>query len=394
MSEKIPKGWKRVTLKDAILVNPSETLYKKSIAKKVPMEALQPFAKRIRIFLLEKYKGGAKFRNGDTLVARITPSLENGKTAYVDFLEDDEIGFGSTEFIVLREIKGITDKQFIYYFAISNDFREIAIKSMTGSSGRQRVQTEVVKKIEFYLPPLPEQIAIASVLSSLDDKIDLLHRQNQTLEKMAETLFRQWFIEEVDEGWEEKPLGEYFELLGGFAFKSKEYSDFGKYKIITIKCVQDGYLNTSSAPTIKILTKKIKPYQILNVGDILISLTGNVGRVCLVDEDNCLLNQRVAKIVPKNHKWKPFAYFYFRRPEMIEMLTNLSKGSAQLNLSPVETLKQIDSFPIDNKIHRFNKIVQPFFEKIINNKIQIHTLEKLRDTLLPKLMNGEVRVKL
>ncbi len=323
-----------------VIINPNESLQQGIIAKKVPMEALHPFTKKIQFFYFEKYNGGVKFRNGDTLVARITPSLENGKTAYVDFLEDNEIGFGSTEFLVLREKYPNTDKQYIYYFSISNDFRDVTIKSMTGSSGRQRVQTEVVKNFEFYLPPLEEQKAIASVLSSLDDKIDLLHRQNQTLEKMAETLFRKWFIEDAKEDWEEVKLGEIFDLLGGFAFKSEDYSDNGKYKIITIKNVQDGYLDLSSTPTIETLPQKIKSFQILKIGDILISLTGNVGRICIVDKNNCLLNQRVAKIVSKKPERSPFSYFYFKRKEMNELLLNLAKGSAQLNLSPVDTLEQ------------------------------------------------------
>ncbi|WP_211245394.1 restriction endonuclease subunit S, partial [Sulfurihydrogenibium subterraneum] len=149
MSEKLPEGWKRVKLGEVAIVNPSEILKKGTLAKEVPMEALQPFTKKIYTYQIGLYNGGAKFRNGDTLVARITPSLENGKTAYVDILEDNEIGFGSTEFIVLRGKKGITDSHFLYYFAISPDFRDVAIKSMTGSSGRQRVQTDVVLSYEF-----------------------------------------------------------------------------------------------------------------------------------------------------------------------------------------------------------------------------------------------------
>ena len=87
-----------------------------------------------------------KFRNGDTIIARITPCLENGKMAYIDILDDDEVGFGSTEYIVLREREEISDKQFLYYFSISSVFRDIAILSMTGSSGRQRVQTEASRR--------------------------------------------------------------------------------------------------------------------------------------------------------------------------------------------------------------------------------------------------------
>lgn len=100
------------------------------------MDNLEPFNKKIYSFNVESFKGGSKFKNGDTLLARITPCLENGKTAFVDFLENNEIAFGSTEFIVLREKENIRDKHFLYYLARSEKFRETAIKSMTGSSGR------------------------------------------------------------------------------------------------------------------------------------------------------------------------------------------------------------------------------------------------------------------
>ena len=258
---------------------------------------------------------------------------------------------------------------------------------------RKAITKGMIEQFELKIPSLEEQRTIASVLSSLDDKIDLLHRQNHTLEQMAQTLLRQRFLEEADEELGEKPLSEYFQLLGGFAFKSKDYLDVGKFKVITIKGVQDGYLDSNSAARLEILPEKIKPYQILKTGDILISLTGNVGRVCLVDEEHCLLNQRVAKIEPIHKKWKAFAYFYCRQKEMIERLTYLSKGSAQLNLSPVETLVETEQFPNDSSIDNYCEVVNPVLSKIMKNKTQIRTLTAVRDTLLPKLMSGEVRVE-
>lgn len=134
------KGWREMSLKDVAIINPAEKLPKGKISKKVAMEILQPFSKKIPSFSLEPYNGGMKFRNGDTIIARITPCLENGKAAFVDILDNNELGFGSTEYIVLRERKDISDKHFLYYFAISPDFRDVAILSMTGSSGCQRVQ--------------------------------------------------------------------------------------------------------------------------------------------------------------------------------------------------------------------------------------------------------------
>jgi restriction endonuclease S subunit len=202
----------KVTLDDVAIINPIESLKKGQLAKKIAMESLQPFTKNPSGFSWEEFNGGMKFRNGDTLVARITPCLENGKTSYIDILNEGEIGFGSTEYIVLREKPQISDKQFLYYFCISPIFRDVAILSMTGSSGRQRVQTDVVRQHLFELPPIKEQKTIASVLSSLDDKIDLLHRQNKTLEAMAETLFRQWFVEEVENDWEEGTIYDLIEF--------------------------------------------------------------------------------------------------------------------------------------------------------------------------------------
>ncbi|MFW8600679.1 restriction endonuclease subunit S [Desulfobacterota bacterium M19] len=211
--ENVESAWRESKLDDFAKINPTERLPKGTLAKKIPMEALQPFTKKIPLHLYEEYKGGVKFRNGDTVMARITPSLENGKTSYVDIFGDDEVGFGSTEFIVLREREGVSNSHFLYYLAISPEVRNIAILSMTGSSGRQCVQTDEVKKHQLIVPPLPEQKAIAEILSALDDKIDLLHRQNKTLEQMAETLFRQWFVVEAGEDWEYEEIINYVSVV-------------------------------------------------------------------------------------------------------------------------------------------------------------------------------------
>ena len=239
-------AWREVSLDSVAQINPTESLSKGTLAKKIAMDALQPFTKKPASFEFERYNGGMKFKNGDTIVARITPCLENGKTSYIDLLDDNEVGFGSTEYIVLREKLGVTDKQFLYYFSISPTFRDVAIASMTGSSGRQRVQTDVVKQHIFEMPPIEEQKSIASVLSSLDDKIDLLHRQNTTLERMAETLFRQWFIEEAQGYWEEKPLSSIANFLNGLACQKIPPTDaINKLPVLKIKelssemCIRD-----------------------------------------------------------------------------------------------------------------------------------------------------------
>ena len=172
--------WRTKRLIDIADLNPGESLPKGTIAKKVPMDKLQPFCRDIPGFELEKYSGGSKFRNGDTIMARITPCLENGKTAKVTVLEGNEVGFGSTEYIVFRA-KDSVDEDFLYYLVCSPAVREPAIKSMVGSSGRQRVQTDVVKNLEIDIPPYEEQKRIGGLLKGIDDKIAINNRINENL---------------------------------------------------------------------------------------------------------------------------------------------------------------------------------------------------------------------
>ncbi|MEW6526349.1 MAG: restriction endonuclease subunit S [Spirochaetota bacterium] len=383
--------WKECTLKEIAIVNPTESLPKGVKAKKVMMDTLIPFTKKISCYSIEEYNGGMKFRNGDTLVARITPCLENGKTAFVDILDDNEVGFGSTEFIVLREKKDLSDKNFLYYFAMSPDFRDVAILSMTGSSGRQRVQIDVVENHPFLLPPLPEQRAIASVLSSLDDKIDLLHRQNKTLEAMAETLFRQWFVEPckdgLPEGWEEKPLEEIYLFEKGFEPGSNNYLDYEESGVIRFIRVGDMFDSNGN-----IFIKKELALKVCNETDLLMSFDGTVGRITF--GLNGAYSSGIRKIYSKNKIYDNLGlkYLLFNSKDIQELINSHASGSVILHAS--SSIKYLTfNFPEDEQIDHFNEVINPIFNKILQNKIHIRTLEKLRDTLLPKLMSGEVRVE-
>ena len=154
--------WKWIKCEYFMNFNPTEKLSKGTIGKKVSMDKIAPHTKEINSYDIEEYNGGTKFKNGDTLMARITPCLENGKISQVNFLDDKEIGFGSTECIVLREKEGISDKNFIYYLSQYYIFKNTAISSMIGSSGRQRVQIDVLKSLELKLPSLSIQQKIGN----------------------------------------------------------------------------------------------------------------------------------------------------------------------------------------------------------------------------------------
>ena len=173
--------WKSYKLVDFIEFNPTISLKKGTMARKITMDQLTPHSRDIYLWGYEPYSGGAKFQNGDTIMARITPCLENGKHAFISLLDEGETAYGSTEYIVMRVKPGVSDNRFVYYLSHYPDFKNAAIKSMVGSSGRQRAQVDVLKNLEFHLPGLEEQKIIASSLSVLDDKIALNNRINHNL---------------------------------------------------------------------------------------------------------------------------------------------------------------------------------------------------------------------
>jgi len=363
--------WVDIALDKVAIINPTELLSKGTKAKKIAMTMLQPFKKKVSIYSIEEYNGGMKFRNGDTIVARITPCLENGKTVFVDILDDGEIGFGSTEYIVLREKQGASDKHFLYYFAISSEFRDLAILSMTGSSGRQRVQTDVVRNHLFSFPPLPEQKAIASVLSSLDDKIDLLHRQNKTLEAMAETLFRQWFVEEAQEDWEDGCLGDAIELVYGKGLKKEIRTGTG-YPVIGSSGVV-GYHSEF----------------LVEGPGIVIGRKGTLGKVIYLWNNFFPIDTTYYIKSKVESAYLLYEYFLLKTINFEEM--NSDSAVPGLN-HDIALSTEIKIAPLE-KLHKFNQFTSIFIDKLRENEKQIRTLEKLRDTLLPKLMTGEVRVR-
>jgi len=277
------------------------------------------------------------------------------------------------------------------YYLIQDDIVSYLDSIAEGStSAYPSLTPDVIADLEISLPPLSEQEVIASILSSLDDKIDLLQRQNKTLEKLAEMLFRQSFTEESC------PVGkvsDLIEILSGFAFKSTDFRENGSYRLVTIKNVQDGFLDLSTTDLLQELPEGMPTYCQLQKGDILLSLTGNVGRCCLVTEDGLLLNQRVAKLEPKEPRDFAFAYTFFRLSSTRQQLEELAKGTAQPNLSPIETKDLEMPVPQTERLESFAVRANALAEKILDNYLHIRTLTRMRDTLLPKLMSGEVRVK-
>ena len=350
-------------------LNKKEKNQKNNIAKKISMNKLLPFTKQIQGFSFEKYKGGTKFRNGDTLLSRITPCLENGKTAQVTILDEDEIGFGSTEFIVLRAVPNTSDKDYIYYLSLSNDFRNIAIKSMVGTSGRQRVQQSVLEQSNFFAPNLSTQKKIASILSALDDKIELNNKINKNLEEMAQAIFTNRFPN----------------------FKSGNYT-IGDF--ITPKRGKGLLSKNAIKGLVPVVAGGLQPSTFHNEANteppvISISASGanagyvNLWEIPIWSSDSSFIDKTISFDI---YFW--YLLLKIRQQKIFDSQT----GSAQPHIYPKHIMNmQIPNFKID-KIKIFTDQITPIFNLMGKNQEETNKLIQLRDTLLPKLMSGELDV--
>lgn len=384
-------------LEDIIEFNPTETLKKGTVSKKIPMDKLGVFSKYINSFDIEKYNGGMKFRNGDTLLARITPCLENGKTSKVTILDEEEVGFGSTEYIVMRSKKNISDEDFIFYLAISPKFREIAIKSMTGTSGRQRVQLDVVKNTEMLIPSYEEQIKIGKVLSSIDKRIELNNQINDNLYEITNKLYEQLFFIERQAEWKEYNLQELMDISNGYSYTGKELVDTSAIGMATIKNFErKGGFKEEGFKDIEPI--KAKSIHYADKFDILVACTDFTQNADIIGNAVMLLNtgkyekvvisMDLVKILPKKNKYLVFSILNSK--EFKNFALGYKTGTTVLHLNK-NCFKDFNiKLPDLDKIEKFEKIVEINYKKISSNLEENNTLTQLRDTLLPKLMNGEI----
>jgi type I restriction enzyme S subunit len=183
----IPRGWRVALLPDVIDVNPTRVLRKGEVAPYLDMASMPTRGHSPDAIIDRPFGSGMRFMNGDTLVARITPCLENGKTAYVDFLENGQVGWGSTEYIVLRP-KPPLSAEFVYCLARADEFRDFAIQNMTGSSGRQRVPAESLSHFQLVVPPKPIAERFGRFVEPLFTRASSATREGRTLAALRDVL--------------------------------------------------------------------------------------------------------------------------------------------------------------------------------------------------------------
>src|SRR6218665_812358 len=415
--------WSEIPFTEAVLLNPATPLVKGDIYPFVEMSAIAAGTRDVKCSEYRNFSGGgSRFQDRDTLMARITPCLENGKLARFQAPEGKPIGHGSTEVIVIRGKQNVTDNDYGYYLVISPEVRKFAISQMTGTSGRQRVPTDALGKISVLLPPLTEQKAIAHILGTLDDKIALNRRMNATLEAIAQALFKSWFVDfdpvrakmegrapegmdeataalfpdaldddEKPQGWQKKPLADLIELNPIERLRKGEMAP---------------YLKMSALPTVgswhqpAVVRSFCSGMKFRNGDTIFSRITP-----CL-ENGKTVFIQRLASneiawgstefIVMRAKGSVPPVYCYLlaRDPAFREHAIRSMSGTSGRQRAQVDMLAlYLLIAPLDSIWQSFAAVAEPWFEAIKSNSLEIETLAKMRDMLLPKLLSGEIRIK-
>jgi Restriction endonuclease S subunits len=325
-----------------------------------------------------------KLSVGDIVIAR-TGTL--GSSAII---KNDIDAVFASYLIRFRIDEKLADPFFISYVLQSQDFKEY-VNAVNSGSVQPGTNARQLGDYEFPLPPLPEQKAIAEVLSSIDDKIELLHRQNKTLEEMAMTLFRQWFIEPtkdgLPDGWEERKLKDIYIFEKGIEPGSKNYLETPSDDAVRFIRVGDMLDNKANV----YIKKDLAGNSICKFDDLLVSFDGTVGKVSfgLVGCYSSGIRKVYSKDEVYNKLW--LKHQIFISEEIQDEINMHAEGTTILHASSsIDYLSFV--FPPKEKIKEYDKFFDPIYKKILNNKTQIQTLEKLRDTLLPKLMSGEVNI--
>lgn len=327
-----------------------------------------------------------KLQVGDIVIART-----GATTGYNAIIKEPTDAVFASYLIRYRMNREIADPNYIAFLLKSYEWRGF-VDNVIGGSAQPGANAQQFADFAFSLPPLPEQRAIAEVLSSLDDKIDLLHRQNQTLEALAETLFRQWFVEEAEEGWEESGLSEIAEHVK----ESVNPSSFGDaiLKHYSIPAYDDGQVpKQEQGASIKSNKFKVKSNTVL-----VSKLNPRFPRVWAVfgeiDEELSISSTEFQGVRPINSGDLPFVYYFLKSSDVRKELIGAAGGTSgsHQRFDP-QVLFDIEmKIPPIQKRNQFNLMATEFLKKINYNRGTIRTLTQMRITLLPKLMSGEVRV--
>ncbi|HIF9496137.1 TPA: restriction endonuclease subunit S [Photobacterium damselae] len=396
-------SFEKKPITEIVNFNPKRAIKKGSVAPFIDMAALPISSRDVDEITEKEFKsGGAKFCNGDTLFARITPCLENGKTAKVSGLDKNQNGFGSTEFIVMSAKDQEHDEDYVYYLALLPEFRAYAKARMEGTSGRQRVPWQSLAEFEYPLPSKELRKLAGNFFRAIDDKISLNTQTNQTLERMAQAIFKSWFVDFdpvkakmngeqpegmdaataslfpeklveselglIPEGW---PVGKLSELIKFANGKSGKKSDSGRFPLYGA----NGIIGFSEEAKFE---------------DAVI--IGRVGAYCGAIEycnSQFWASDNTIVATAKSGKAQlPFVLYLLKHLDL-----NQHAGGAAQPLLNQKVLNSLEiPIPTDAVLERYSELLSTMLDKMAHNIEENHNLERLRDTLLPKLLSGEIEL--
>ena len=393
----------KMLFSEFVNINPAVSIPKGELVSCVMMEELEPGRRYVYPRIMKPYKGGARFEHGDTLFARITPCLENGKIA--QYKSNDRMpAFGSSEFFILRAKEGISDPGFVYYLSTTDVIRKPAEKSMFGVSGRQRADVKSIASIKLDFPDISIQRRIASILSAYDDLIENNTRRIKILEEMAKLIYREWFVEfkalgvklrnatadekkvtgkdQFPKGWEIKILGEIARLTMGQSPDSKYYNEEG----IGLPFHQ-GVTNFGERfPTDKIYCSIES--RVAERDDILMSVRAPVGRLNISNKK--IIVGRGLCAIKSNTEHQEYLFQTLKNHFVEEDIMGggtIFKSVTKDDVVGIKILK-----PNRQILEKFREIARPMFKELEILSYKNQNLRSTRDLLLPKLVSGEIEV--
>ena len=418
---------KCIRLGDCILCNPRVKLTKGELYPVIDIDKITVGRKYVsnKTFITFAGQSGCKFENGDTLMARITPCLENGKMAVAKIASK---GLGSTELFVFRSKDGVTDEEFVYYLLKQQYIRNLAANSMTGASGRQRADLKFIKRIKIQLPNLDVQHCIASILSTYDTLIENNTKRIRLLEKMAENLYKEWFVRfrfpghenvemenskygKLPKTFEIVKMNEVFDYYIGGGWGEEERSEGFPEEASVIRGADFPniwHYDVSSCPKRYHKAKNYKARQ-LEDGDIIMEISGGtseqpVGRTVLVTEDllerfpnKRLICASFCKLIRlKKDVVSPYYFYYWMKflydTRIIDRFQLQSTGIINFKFEPF--LRRGDVvLPPKEVMLAFERQVSLCHKEMNQLAKQNSLLARQRDLLLPRLMSGKLEVK-
>ena len=412
--------WREVPFSEAVQINPTVRLERGAVYPFVDMASVNADSRSVESTEEREFKGsGSKFQSGDTLMARITPCLENGKIARYQAIGDKQGAHGSTEFIVVRGRPGVTDNVFAYYLTQWNEVREYAISQMTGTSGRQRVPVGSLDHLNVRIPSLPEQRAIANILGTLDDKIELNRQMNQTLEEMARAIFKDWFIDfgptrakmegresylpaevwdlfpdslvdselgPIPEGWEVKALDGIANFRNGLALQRFRPQE-GEEALPVVKIAQ---LRSDLPDSGEWASENITPACIIDDGDIVFSWSGSL-MVKVWCGGLAALNQHLFKVTSSEYpKW----FFLHSLEAHLTTFQGIAADKAT-TMGHIKRQHLSDAqcvVPGERLLAAVGDVLESLLSKRVSVEHEVRTLGYLRDVLLPQFLAGRLRL--